>query len=386
MILRVEYVIIIGDDWRKCMNIGNKRLKKEALVMLCVVLCAIVIALFMLVFTNGKKDLYIKFNDNNTLEYGNVEYNFREMVDKTNAPNLDVHNIDYYKTGDQEVLFVIQKGKDVKEFKHVIHIVDTHLPVITLHQENVHIPVGIPYDIKTNIKSIQDIADGDIPYIDEAEEGSVARYEIEGDIDIYTTGDYPIRVVAYDKNGQMVESQFVITVEEEGTTTIEPTYIDGILLVNKNHPVDATFGGDIDPDAYNALLELQAAASLEGFDIPLISGYRSYEYQAQLYSDYVAIDGQEMADRYSARPGYSEHQTGLAFDVGAVDDLYGETEAGKWLAAHAHEYGFILRYMQGKEEITGYMYEPWHIRYLGKDIALRVYQSGKTLEEYLGVN
>ena len=121
----------------------------------------------------------------------------------------------------------------------------------------------------------------------------------------------------------------------------------------------------------------------QGYDLPTLSAYRSYDYQAGLYNDYVARDGKEAADRYSAQPGKSEHQTGLAFDIGQLDDSFGETPAGKWLAQHAHEYGFIIRYPKGKEHITGYMYEPWHVRYLGIDTATSVYQSGLTLEEYL---
>src|SRR5699024_623564 len=114
---------------------------------------------------------------------------------------------------------------------------------------------------------------------------------------------------------------------------------------------------------YQAFLQLQADAAKAGHSIPLVSGYRSYSYQAQLYDSYVARDGQAAADRYSARPGHSEHQSGLAMDVGAIDNNYGQTPAGQWLNAHCAEYGFILRYPQGKESITGYMYEPWHIRY-----------------------
>lgn len=120
-----------------------------------------------------------------------------------------------------------------------------------------------------------------------------------------------------------------------------------------------------------------------------MSGYRSYPTQVQLYNRYVARDGKKAADKYSARPGYSEHQTGLTFDVGGVNsdkNLYasfGKTKEGQWIAKNAHKYGFIVRYPKGKEKVTGYQYEPWHLRYLGKGTATKVYQSGKTLEEYV---
>ena len=118
--------------------------------------------------------------------------------------------------------------------------------------------------------------------------------------------------------------------------------------------------------------------------MPLISGYRSYAYQASLYNSYVAQDGQALADTYSARPGHSEHQSGLAFDIGALDNGYGNTPDGRWLHAHCADYGFIIRYPAGKESMTGYQYEPWHVRYVGKEIASQIMAQGITLEEYLG--
>lgn len=167
--------------------------------------------------------------------------------------------------------------------------------------------------------------------------------------------------------------------------TVEPTYVDGVLLVNKEYALPRSYGSGEDPEAYQALLKLQSAAWNAGYSLPMVSGYRSFDYQDELYNDYVAVDGVEKADTYSAWPGHSEHQTGLAFDVGWVDLQFAYTGAGQWLANHAHEYGFIIRYPEGKEAVTGYQYEPWHIRYLGTELAEKVYESGLCLEEYLGV-
>ena len=94
----------------------------------------------------------------------------------------------------------------------------------------------------------------------------------------------------------------------------------------------------------------------------------------------------EQVDKDTARPGYSEHQTGLAFDIINTDPSFDSTPEGKWLAANCYKYGFIIRYPKGKENITGFVYEPWHIRYLGVEIATSVYDSGLCLEEYLGIN
>lgn len=172
----------------------------------------------------------------------------------------------------------------------------------------------------------------------------------------------------------------------------EPTYVEGILIASKQYPLPSTYAPGESKEARAAFEEMAAEAKLSGYDLVAFSTYRSFDYQTTLYEKYVSNDGQEAADRYSARPGYSEHQTGLAFDIGEqhfeqhfARESFGETEAGKWVAANAHKYGFIMRYPNGKEKITGYMYEPWHFRYVGKELAPKVYEAGTTLEEYFNL-
>lgn len=173
----------------------------------------------------------------------------------------------------------------------------------------------------------------------------------------------------------------------------DPTIINGVLLANKQHPLPDTYAPGEVPEARTAFEAMKAEAAKVGINLNAFSTYRNFARQKQLYESYVAKDGQQAADRYSARPGYSEHQTGLSFDIGEsgqeqhwASASFGDTEGGKWLAVNAHNYGFILRYPEGKEKITGYMYESWHFRYVGKDVATQIYEKGITLEEYLGVN
>ena len=161
------------------------------------------------------------------------------------------------------------------------------------------------------------------------------------------------------------------------------TYINGILIVNKTYSLPSDYAPGINHTALYYLHMLQADAKAVGIDIPVISAYRSYETQRALFDSYYAKDG-DKADTYSARPGHSEHQTGLAFDVGAIDDNYGDTIGGKWLYNNCANYGFIIRYLKGKEDITGYKYEPWHIRYVGS-VAEYIMNQGITLEEYLNI-
>ncbi|MBQ8297612.1 MAG: D-alanyl-D-alanine carboxypeptidase family protein [Ruminococcus sp.] len=169
-------------------------------------------------------------------------------------------------------------------------------------------------------------------------------------------------------------------------TVDEVTYIDGILIANKSYGLPADYAPGLDPTTESQFNALSEAAAQEGLNIWLASGYRSYEYQSTIYNNYSSLYGAETADTFSARPGHSEHQTGLAIDVNSIDDSFANTPEAEWLAQHAHEFGFIIRYPQGKQHITGYKYEPWHIRYLGVETATAVYNSGLTLEEYLGID
>lgn len=143
----------------------------------------------------------------------------------------------------------------------------------------------------------------------------------------------------------------------------------------------------------NALQAMVSAAESEKIYLTLESGYRSYQFQSNLYNRYVGLQGQATADTQSARPGHSEHQTGLAADVGGIsqpacniETCFAKTIEGKWVAANAHKYGFIIRYPSEKTPITGYIYEPWHVRYVGVELATEVYKNGSiTMEEFFGL-
>ncbi|MBS4538363.1 M15 family metallopeptidase [Clostridium sp. D2Q-11] len=182
---------------------------------------------------------------------------------------------------------------------------------------------------------------------------------------------------------------------------------DIIVLVNKNRNLPSDYEPEdlISPgtpfrqgqdspvrfmreEAGLALREMFAAGEEAGFIYYGRSGYRSYQIQQILFNNYAEAHGEEAANKFSARPGQSEHQTGLVMDITSevanfdLTEEFGETEDGKWLQENAHRFGFILRYPKGKEDITGYQYEPWHYRYVGKEMAKEVYELDVTLEEY----
>lgn len=184
---------------------------------------------------------------------------------------------------------------------------------------------------------------------------------------------------------------------------------DLLVLVNKNYQLPKDYAPEdlvlpnvnfatnpennyLRQEAALALEEMFQAASNEGYELLARSGYRSYQTQVSLYDRYVAANGQAEADTYSARPGHSEHQTGLAIDVTSesvgyqLDNDFQLSPEGNWVKEHAHEYGFIVRYEKGKEHLTGFQYEPWHLRYVGKDVATEIKQNNWLLEDYLLMN
>lgn len=164
------------------------------------------------------------------------------------------------------------------------------------------------------------------------------------------------------------------------------TYIQGVMIVNKTYSLPQSYNPNgLTAETKAAFAELQAAASADGLSIYSVSDFRSYEAQDTLYNNYVARDGKEAADTYSARPGHSEHQTGLTIDCNYAGDAFHDTPEAKWLENNAWKYGFIIRFPKGKEDKTGYKYESWHIRYVGKDMAKKIYDSGLCLEEYFGI-
>ena len=179
------------------------------------------------------------------------------------------------------------------------------------------------------------------------------------------------------------------------------TYVDGVLIANKTYSLPSDFipqdpevpvtsqrsTTSLDRTLMSAWRTMQADASSQGLNIYIASAYRSYSYQVNLYNSYVARDGKAAADTYSSRPGNSEHQTGLCFDLNSIDDSFGDTAEGRWVNDNCYKYGFCIRFPKGKDAYTGYQYESWHLRYVGKDLAEKLYNNGAwiSLEEYFGI-
>ncbi|MFS0866822.1 D-alanyl-D-alanine carboxypeptidase family protein [Microbacterium sp. 179-B 1A2 NHS] len=165
----------------------------------------------------------------------------------------------------------------------------------------------------------------------------------------------------------------------------KPAHIRDILIVNKSLPLPSSYGNGLRPELTRAFSTMKAAARKDGVSLTIISGFRSYATQKSVFASKVRQHGRAAAEKRSARPGHSEHQTGLAIDVNSISQAWGETKAGRWVAKHGPEYGFIVRYPKGKEKVTGYRWEPWHLRYVGTAVAKKLTSAKLTLEEYLRV-
>ena len=242
--------------------------------------------------------------------------------------------------------------------------------------------------------AVLSIADGGELLVD----GNV---QLDGDLVLseggkLTMGSYDAEI--YGSGSVVVKSDFDRIDCERGVikTHITPpervvtngvTRVGGGVIANKAIKLPPEFGSHLslneaEPEVFAALQEMSEAA---GHWYVIRSGFRSYWDQQVAYQSNVELFGVERADMLSSRAGHSEHQTGLTMDLDSFDQNYGTTPDGKWLADNCWRFGFIIRYPQGKEHITGYEYEPWHVRYLGKSTANLVYHSGLTLEEFLNV-
>lgn len=343
-----------------------------------------------------KKYKYAVKNTNFTLkEKDDIKINYKEEFkdpyvilkynNKNNKNILINSNYNENKIGTYVISYTSNVNKYYKErLYRKIEVVDKEKPEITLEGSDIEIDYGKNF-VEPGYKAI-DNYDGNI----------TKKVIVKNTINNKKTGIYEITYTVKDTSNNRMSVKRKVTVKEKTIEVSgqEPqievrdkiTYVNGILLVNKTYSLPSNYDPKVNEEALSHLKQMQADAKAVGLNIPLVSGYRSYSTQEALYNKYVKKDGETLANTYSAKPGHSEHQTGLAFDIGSVDRSFANTNEAKWIENNSYQYGFIVRYPKDKTDITGYIYEPWHVRYLGLENAKKVYESGLTLEEYLGVN
>ena len=320
------------------------------------------------IILNGDEEIILSINT----DYQEYGYQVSDNVDSNLQDKVEViNNINTSRIGEYTITYkVSDSSNNTNEVIRTIKVVDNIAPVINLKGSK-----------KIIVKVNESYEDEGYNAIDNYDGDVTKNVKVENNVNYSKIGTQYIKYSCVDSSSNYSEVFRTIEVIEN----INITYIKGILLVNKNYHLPASYNPGVNKEAYNALIKLHNDASSNGYYLPLLSGFRSYDTQKYLFNSYASRNGYEKANTFSALPGQSEHQTGLAFDVGEINDNFGNTQAGIWLKDNAHRYGFIIRFLKGKEAITGYKYEPWHIRYVGENVATEIYNAGITLEEYLGV-
>lgn len=296
--------------------------------------------------------------------------------------------VDTSKLGKQKIDIIIKNKNNQKAtYTFEINIIDTTKPTINSNEEIITY-LGKDIDLLKQVSTTDNSNDS-------------VSIEIEGNYDINKVGEYPLKYIVKDKSGNISTKELTLKVSKDpnnytfttkkgftGQVKNGITYIDGILIANKTYKLPSNYGSGLTKETQQAFNDMKAEATSLGLNLYLSSGYRSYYTQEKIYNNYVAIDGKQKADTYSARAGHSEHQTGLAFDLNTIDDSFTNTNEGIWIKDNCYRFGLILRYPKGKENITGYMHESWHLRYVGIELATKLYNNGNwiTLEEYFGID
>lgn len=370
---------------------GRKDKNKKRLIILCLGVLVIILISSYFVYKSYKEKykVLVSLKNDLTVEVNSEVYLYSFIDEVKNGEIITEDKlVDTSKLGEKKLELSIKNKQDkIEKYYYKIEIVDTEKPEIIAKEK-----------ITVYINSETNLLDGVLVDDNSLEE---IKASVSGEYDLAKTGDYKLKYVAKDSSGNKTEYDFILSVIGDpnnrtfttskgfsGKVVNGVTYIDGVLIANKSYSLPSNYGNGLTNETLNAFNKMKSVASGEGLNLYISSGYRSYADQKYIYNNYVLRDGQSEADTYSARAGHSEHQTGLAFDLNTINSSFALTAEGIWVADNCYKYGLILRYPKGKENITGYMYEPWHLRYVGVDLATKLYNDGDwiTLEEYYGID
>ena len=371
------------------------KISKKCRVLIFIVLSVFVVSCIIAIIFVKTKSLKIELNKDNKIEINSKLSNTDMITSIKNGKVISKKEmVDTSKLGKKTIKIKVKNYfNKTKVFTYNIKIVDTKKPTIEA-DNNISIIEGDELDLKSKAK----VSDNSKEKI---------KASIEGDYDSNKVGSYKLNFVAKDSSGNVAKKEFTLEVMEKEKAALNSgngsfitskgfkgkvidgvTYINGILIANKTYSLPSSYyPGGLTNEFNEAFNQMKSDSYSEEINIYVVSGFRSYNTQNTLYNNYVNRDGRDEADTYSARPGHSEHQTGLAADFNMVDDDFEYTAEGKWLNDNAYKYGFILRYPKGKTGETGYIYESWHYRYVGVDLASKLYNGGNwiSLESYFGI-
>ncbi|MFV0255018.1 MAG: D-alanyl-D-alanine carboxypeptidase family protein [Erysipelotrichaceae bacterium] len=290
---------------------------------------------------------------------------------KNTSGSIEYPNVDTSKLGELELTFIVTNDNGAtREFKKVFHVVDTTAPDLKLANTKVFIDNNA-VDLLGNVELASDNSNENI------------AVEVSGDIG--EVGQiYPITYTLSDSSGNTTVKTAYYLYNVTPDTLKKPLFIKDILFVDKDIPLPKDYDPGRDVDADLAFSSLLNDMNDLGYTVKESSVYRNYEAQQKLYDKSLEIYGNNIG-LYVGTPGYSEHQTGLAFDITDGSGDFANSKAYTWLKENCAEYGFILRYPHDKTDITGYSYEAWHWRYVGVTTAREIMSNNLTLDEYLGL-
>ena len=318
---------------------------------------------------------------------------------KENLKKYINYSLKYNTANEDDIIIICNNNLDNIDYnENITKFITAENSII----DNINRYINYQLKYNTNISNTIWLVNNNYDEKDETYNNSIISLVNEK----YFIKDYLERYLNYYNNNQDKSINEIITnvnsnLDYEYYTNIQSTDLSKgyLLIVNKYYKLDSNYTPDnlvkvdnkygqgyLEKETYEHFVLMANDAKKEGLTLLSASPYRSYATQKYLYNDYVKRNGQEEADTYSARPGHSEHQTGLAVDI--KSDLSGElmrfetTKEAKWLSENAYKYGFILRYPKGKEHITGYIYESWHYRYVGVEVAEKIKDEDITYEEY----
>lgn len=305
----------------------------------------------------------------------NIKFNIEneEIIEYKNGLTIEATSV-----GETSLKITTAEGNEIKSINVKVKQIPTQIEV---NKEYFVVQKNETKQIKVNVLPTN-LENKNVIFLSSNE--NIATVDENGNIKGVSSGEAVIRIETVETPS--ITKQINIKVINVETKDNGATYVDDILLVNKKYTLPATYSPGVDKTAKKKFDQMKKAALKDNISLTIVSGYRSYNTQAAIYNKNVEAHGAKIANRFSAKAGQSEHQTGLAFDVNKANRSFVGTKEALWLQKNCYKYGFIIRYPKGKESITGYVYEPWHIRYVGEKAAKEIYESGLCLEEYLGVN
>lgn len=376
-----NYILIIGDRIKKRKRKKNKRIIIFNFTILLLAVSFILYKSTLNIDTHGyQKETYQVFKELNIVdkiidkEYSktlekiiNTEYFDSKYIDE--YININYKEEDNFIEQIYKLLNIGYKSNDINTIYNKLKTDNIELITSNNYMKDLTNMLNLTYFKNNNLERyIKYYLNNNYNYID-----VITYVNIGLDNDYYT-------------NTKLVDNENDITLLVNKYNYLNENYVpNDLTLIN---PKYTTRENKLRAQAASSFEALAADALKDGIKIYAASSYRSYSYQKNLYNYYVSIDGIEEADTYSARPGFSEHQTGLAVDIANINKILIEENDKEftWLKNNAHKYGFILRYQKSTEKITGYIYEPWHYRYVGTELASYIYSNNITYDEYIARN